>query len=56
MDEAGADGDDLIFQIYIPNLLHDEIGAPAKAPNGRNYVGQSDRSRNDFGSIGWWTQ
>jgi hypothetical protein len=46
--EAGADGDDLIFQIYIPNLPHDQVGARAEAPNGRNDIGQTDRSRNDI--------
>ena len=43
-----GDGDDLIFQIYIPNLPHDQVGARAEAPNGRNHIGQTDRSRNDI--------
>ena len=48
MDGSRADGDDLIFQIDIPNLPHDQVGARAEAPNGRNDIGQTDRSRNDI--------
>ena len=42
--EPGADGYDLSLKIDVLNLAHDQVGAPAKAPNGRNYIGQTDRS------------
>src|SRR6266851_223867 len=42
--EPGADGYDLPLKIDVLDLSHDQVGAPAKAPNGRNYIGQTDRS------------
>jgi len=42
--EPGAAGYDLLLQIDVLNLPHDQVGARAKAPNWRDYVGQTDRS------------
>src|ERR1700730_805603 len=42
--EPGADGYDLFLQIDVVDLAHDQFGTRAKAPNGRNYIGQTDRS------------
>src|SRR6516164_743061 len=46
--EPGAEGHDLIFQIDILDLPHDEVSARTKAPNRRDHVRQTDRSRNDL--------
>ncbi len=46
--EPRADRDDLFLQIDALDLAHDQVGARAEAPNGRNDIGQTDRSRNDF--------
>ena len=42
--ESRANGHDLSRQIDVLNLAHNQIGARAKAPNGRNDIGHTDRS------------
>src|SRR6516225_1213091 len=46
--ESGADGHDLLLQIDVLDLSHDEVRARTNAPNRRDHVGQTDRSRNNF--------
>src|SRR5215471_14970270 len=46
--EPGADGHDLLLQIDVLDLSHDEVSARTKAPNRRDHVRQTNRSRNDL--------
>jgi hypothetical protein len=46
--EPGADGYNLPLQIDVLDLTHDQISARAKASDRRNYIGQTDRPRDDF--------
>src|SRR5215467_10414776 len=46
--EPGADSHDLLLQIDVLDLSHDEVSARTKAPNRRDPVGQTDGPGDDF--------